>query len=294
MSRLFIDIGEIGALKCVKRTPKTTTAGPGIFVDALGTKGTLQFCLFPVAYSRGVVRAELPDGRTGILTDVRLAAFLESFHVLRRHCPGSDIRFLTSIKKGETIELPDIKNAWLTLMKYPGSYIGGILEECEWVDENGNTVPEPEDFRTICAMDEIYLARKRLRHGGDDCPPEHEVMLDVLGRIVKGGASDREFDLMMEWYVVTADAARTINLHINRWRDNKPNIQKIDRFYDFLNANLTKLESLCSRVEYARHLWQRKVEICSSRAHEWTTGVEQVEIYTRSRFGRMYPPPFDA
>lgn len=98
---------------------------------------------------------------------------------------------------------------------------------------------------------------------------------------------DGDFNFMMDWYEVTATAARTINNHIHTWKDYKPNKNKIDAFLDFSRMNSKRMEQLCGKCEYAKHLWQRKTQIEHSRANEWKTGVEIVEVYRRGRFGEM-------
>ena len=105
-----------------------------------------------------------------------------------------------------------------------------------------------------------------------------------------GSLASRTFaddhDFMMDWYEVTATAARTVNNHVDL-RDYRPNTGKVDKFLDFYNANCQQMEKLCARYEYARHLWQRKEQIFGSRANGWKSVVEKVEVYRHSKFGAL-------
>ena len=283
MGYTFLDIGDVVELKCVKQATKSWL---GLDVVAIGKRGELRFNLFPQAYSRGLPQSKLPDGSLVHLFDIRITAFLRLLQELRNNLYAE--RFCTSFKKGDTIDLPTINFAWEILKNHPLGMLNRANDDNLWVNVEGVAVPEPEDFRKVCAVTEMYQVAHEIAQGinsGFSC--DYEVMIDLAGRILKRPISDNDFNFMMEWYCVTADVARTINLHIRRWGDFKPNANKVERFFSFCNQNIERMEKLCRKWVYARHLWQCKQQIEASRTNDWKSFVEHVEVYQRGRFGYM-------
>ena len=278
MGRVLVDLGEIRRLTCVKPATKDNIS---VTVLAEGEKGSLTFCLFPVAYSRSIARGELRDGQIVEWQDVRLLAFLRLLQMSGNRVAEG---YCHNLKEGDEIDLPYTAHAWEILKAWPA---GGYLDaagENEWVDVNGEPISEPESFRREFALDAVY----QVLHGGLGLSkePEYEQLLDIFKRYHPAPICAADYDFMMDWYEVTATAARTINNHI-RIGDYSPNVDKVDRFQRFLDDNIRRMEKLACMWGYAKHLWQRKEQICASRANGWKTGVEIVEVYRCGRFGEM-------
>ena len=279
MGYKFVDIGDVESLKCVKSAAEGTCAE----VVAEGPKGSIRFRLLH-AYSRGCARGTLPNGEQVEWLDIRFLAFLRQLHNLDSACARA---MIDNLKEGDVISLPDKQKAWKILKALPYGMLGYATDDNEWVDGEGCPVPEPESFRRECALTEIYQALDEsdsaAAGGGED---EYEKLLDILKRYDSAPISDGDFNFMMDWYEMTATAVRTINHHCDL-KDYCPNMGKIDKCLAFFNVNCKRMENLVVRCEYARHLWQRKTQIEHSRANEWKTGVEIVEVYRRGRFGEM-------
>ena len=280
MGYKFIDIGDVESLKCVKSAAEGTCAE----VVAEGPKGSIRFRMLH-AYSRFSASGTLPNGEEVEWLDIRFLAFLRQLHNLDSACARA---MIDNLKEGDVISLPDKQKAWKILKALPCDMLKCATDDNEWVDGEGCPVPEPESFRRECALTDIYQVLDdsaiAAAGGGED---EYEKLLDILKRYDSAPISDGDFNFMMDWYEVTATAARTINNHIHTWKDYKPNKNKIEAFLDFSRMNSKRMEQLCGKCEYAKHLWQRKTQIEHSRANEWKTGVEIVEVYRRGRFGEM-------
>ena len=279
MGYKFVDIGDVESLKCVKSATKESLAE----VVAEGPKGSIRFRLLH-AYSRGCARGTLPNGEQVEWLDIRFLAFLRQLHNLDSACARA---MIDNLKEGDVISLPGKQKAWKILKALPCGMLGCVTDDDEWVDGEGCPVPEPESFRQECALTDIYQvlddSASAAAGGGED---EYEKLLDILKRYDSAPISDGDFNFMMDWYEVTATAARTINNHI-RIGDHSPNVDKVDRFQRFLDDNIQRMEKLAGKLDYAKHLWQRKEQICASRVNGWKTGVEIVEVYRRGRFGEM-------
>ena len=279
MGYKFVDIGDVESLKCVKSAAEGTCAE----VVAEGPKGSIRFRLLH-AYSRGCARGTLPNGDQVEWIDISFLAFLRQLLNLDSVCA---MAMIGNLKEGDVISLPDKQKAWKILKALPCGMLGCVTDDDEWVDGEGCPVPEPESFRRECALTDIYQvlddSASAAAGGGED---EYEKLLDILKRYDSAPISAGDFNFMMDWYEVTATAARTINNHI-RIGDHSPNVDKVDRFQRFLDDNIQRMEKLAGKLDYAKHLWQRKEQICASRVNGWKTGVGIVEVYRRGRFGEM-------
>ena len=280
MGYKFVDIGDVWLLRCVKSAAEGTCAE----VVAEGNKGSIRFRLLH-AYSRTSARGNLPNGEEVEWLSIRFLAFIRQLQMLDNACA---LAIIENLKEGDVIQLPDEQRAWKILKALPRGTLGIATDDNEWVDGEGRPVPAPESFRRECAVTEIYqVLNDPANTAAGDSEDEYEKLLDIFKRYDSSPISDDDFNFMMDWYEVTATAARTINNHIHTWKDYKPNKNKIEAFLDFSRMNSKRMEQLCGKCEYAKHLWQRKTQIEHSRANEWKTGVEIVEVYRRGRFGEM-------
>jgi len=272
----FVDIGEIRELCCVK----SATKGNDCQVEAVGGKGTLRLTSWPMTLSSG--RASTS---AGVLFDLGLEAFLCQF----RYASMWSYDLLTTMKEGQRIQLLSSAGVWECLRRNAISRYEYLLgETLEWVNCDGVAIPEPEDFRQKLALLSIY-ARQALV-AATNVPDIEDELLDVLKNYSVGSFANQRFvndhDFMMDWYEVTATAARTINNHIHTWKDFNPNMGKVGKFFDFAKNYCERMEKLCGRYEYAKHLWERKGQIERSRANGWKLGVEMVKTYKIAAFGK--------
>ena len=279
MGYKFVDIGDVWLLRCVKSAAEGTCAE----VVAEGNKGSIRFRLLH-AYSRTSARGNLPNGEEVEWLSIRFLAFIRQLQTLGNTCA---LAIIENLKEGDVIQLPDEQRAWMILKALPRGTLGIATDDNEWVDGEGRPVPAPESFRRECAVTEIYqVLNDPANTAAGDSEDEYEKLLDIFKRYDSSPINDDDFNFMMDWYEVTATAARTINNHI-RIGDHSPNVDKVDRFQRFLDDNIQRMEKLAGKLDYAKHLWQRKEQICASRANGWKTGVEIVEVYRRGRFGEM-------
>ena len=279
MGYKFVDIGDVWLLRCVKSAAEGTCAE----VVAEGNKGSIRFRLLH-AYSRTSARGNLPNGEEVEWLSIRFLAFIRQLQTLGNTCA---LAIIENLKEGDVIQLPDEQRAWKILKALPRGTLGIATDDNEWVDGEGRPVPAPESFRRECAVTEIYqVLNDPANTAAGDSEDEYEKLLDIFKRYDSSPINDDDFNFMMDWYEVTATAARTINNHI-RIGDHSPNVDKVDRFQRFLDDNIQRMEKLAGKLDYAKHLWQRKEQICASRANGWKTGVEIVEVYRRGRFGEM-------
>lgn len=273
----FVDIGKVGMLRCVKNV----AAHRSCEMEAVGEKGTVRLLKWEHTLSNGHIYTEYGD-----MFDLGIMALLYQL----RGIVSWSFTSWTHLKKGDEIPICSDFEAWGHLRNKPFCEFEYLLKEpIEWVDCKGRPVKEPEDFRRKLALLCVY---SHLAAGASNqCASVHDEILKVLGDYAIGShgspALATDFNFMMDWYEVVATAARTINNHIHTWKDYKPNKDKVGKFLDFCNANCQRMEALCVRYEYARHLWQRKEQIYNSKANDWKSAVEKVEVYRRGRFGVM-------
>ncbi len=279
MGYKFVDIGDVWLLRCVKSAAEGTCAE----VVAEGTKGSIRFRLLH-AYSRTSARGNLPNGEEVEWLSIRFLAFIRQLQTLGNTCA---LAIIENLKEGDVIQLPDEQRAWKILKALPRGTLCFATDDNEWVDGEGHPIRAPESFRRECAVTEIYqVLNDPANTAAGDSEDEYEKLLDIFKRYDSSPISDDDFNFMMDWYEMTATAVRTINHH-GDLKDYCPNMGKIDKCLAFFNVNSKRMENLVARCEYARHLWQRKEQICASRANGWKTGVEIVEVYRRGRFGYM-------
>lgn len=276
MGNTFVDIGKVLMLRCVK----AGAAHRSCEMEAVGEKGSVRLLKWEHTLSNRHLYTEHGD-----LFDLGILAFM---HQLRGIVSWS-FESWTHLKKGFEIPICSDFDAWELLRNEPFCEFEYLLNQpLEWVDCKGVPVAEPEDFRRKLALHCVYshLAMDATAR----CVDVHDDILKVLRdySIASHNASAHadDFNFMMDWYEVTAMAVRTINHHCDL-RDYKPDKVKVGKFLDFLDANIQRMEKLAGMWDYAKHLWQRKEQICTSQANGWKTGVEIVEVYRRGRFGYM-------
>lgn len=275
MQKTFVDIGRVQVLRVVKGATKANTC---VEVAAVGDKGEFRFCLWPRAYSRGRVTESLGQALARVhLIDVGVQAFLRQ---LQRATFVE--QYVTKLKEGDEIPIDNGERAWEFLKKFPNGCDYDPKGENSWVNCESMSVDEPDYFRKECLLMQLYQEQ-------DDSFQNNRFESDRILKLFDDygfPVSTVEYDFMMDWYEVTATAARTINNHVRFWKDCKPNEKKIAAFFDFERNNKTKMEWLCGQWGYAKHLWDRKLEIYASRAEGWRKEISKVELYRISQFGR--------
>ena len=196
----FVDIGEIRELRCVKSATEELNL---VEAEAVGSKGDFRFCVWPVAYSRAHV-SEMRLGFAEIeFFDIHVIAMLRQMEKLGNNIAEAYFR---ALKEGDSIAMPDDWKAWEILKTYPFPGNGWFDEVREWVDVNGRSVPEPENFAREYCLCMIYSTLHETAHGWlNDNEVESEVLLRILGKYERSVSVDADdHDFMMDWYEVTA------------------------------------------------------------------------------------------
>ena len=292
MINKLVDVGEVESVTCICDHSANCgmfeiKASRGRFITAAGFKLIGQ--RVPVAdilLNDGETVASVFDERICALTYCLAAnPYQQTIELALK--PGDKLPIRSSEESWEIIRSVceyNLIDVIFCLMRMP---------RC-WVDCDGNECDEPEWFMrklillvTLSAL-HYYELPQHAGHGNR----QYETVLNHIGECIDSlklmpNSAINDHDFMMDWYEVTATAARTINNHINTWKDCKPNKDKVGKFLDFCSANCQRMENMCARYEYARHLWQRKEQIYNSKVNGWKYAVEKVEVYRRGRFGVM-------
>ena len=293
MINKLVDVGEVESVTCICDHSANCgmmfeiKASRGRFITAAGFKLIGQ--RVPVAdilLNDGETVASVFDERICALTYCLAAnPYQQTIELALK--PGDKLPIRSSEESWEIIRSVceyNLIDVIFCLMRMP---------RC-WVDCDGNECDEPEWFMrklillvTLSAL-HYYELPQHAGHGNR----QYETVLNHIGECIDSlklmpNSAINDHDFMMDWYEVTATAARTINLHIQQWKDFKPNMVKIEAFNGFCAKNIARMEMLRGRSEYAKHLWKRKDQIVVSGANGWREKIDKVELYRYSSFGTM-------
>lgn len=256
----MVDIGEIRQVVCVKAGSRTARA----MVEAQGEKGNFRFSP-DVAFSCGRV-----VGSAGRLWDVRLDAWIRLMQI----CHAYD--FLSRLKKGDVVNIPEEREAWEILRKNKGAAncCGLLTERHDWRVPSGERVTEPDDFRLKCAL--------RMLLEANDVEAQFGVMREYAGR--EGDfLNAAELEFVLEWHDLLEVAARTVNAHVDA-NDFMPNMAKMDSYFAFANRNGPQIDKVSGKSDYAAELLERHNELLASRKDKWRLRIGQVVAFRPSRF----------